>query len=200
MSFEFKKCASSDGKIFEGLYEIQPRVFDDARGYFFESYSERDFFDAGLRMRFVQDNQSLSGRGVLRGLHFQTRRPQGKLVRAVSGRVYDVAVDLRYGSSTFGQYHGVILDSKRQNQFYIPQGFAHGFYVLSETAVFAYKCTDFYDPEGEGGIIWNDAMIAVDWGSVAPGAEMILSEKDTRHPNFAAGARYFDMSGKWIGG
>lgn len=196
--FDFNKCVSSDGTVFEGLYEIQPKVFGDARGYFFEVYSERDFFEAGLKMKFVQDNQSSSSRGVLRGLHFQTQHPQGKLVRAVSGKVYDVAVDLRKGSATFGKYHGVILDGEKQNQFYIPQGFAHGFYVLSETAVFAYKCTDFYDPKGEGGLMWNDPSIGIDWKSVAPEIEPLLSEKDGKHPAFDLNGDYFDINGVWI--
>ena len=198
MAFEFKKCFI-DGAEIKGLYEIQPKVFSDARGYFFEVYSERDFFDAGLTMKFVQDNQSSSSKGVLRGLHFQTRHPQGKLVRAVSGRVYDVAVDLRNGSPTFGKYYGVVLDSEKQNQFYIPEGFAHGFYVLSDTAVFAYKCTDFYDPKGEGGLMWNDPTIGIDWKSVAPEIEPLLSEKDGKHPAFDLNGKYFDLSGKWIG-
>ena len=198
MAFEFKKC-SIDGAEIKGLYAIQPKVFGDARGYFFEVYSERDFFDAGLTMKFVQDNQSSSSKGVLRGLHFQTRHPQGKLVRAVSGRVYDVAVDLRNGSPTFGKYYGVVLDSEKQNQFYIPEGFAHGFYVLSDTAVFAYKCTDFYDPKGEGGLMWNDPTIGIDWKSVAPEIEPLLSEKDGKHPAFDLNGKYFDLSGKWIG-
>ncbi len=186
MAFEFKKCMT-DGIEIPGLYEIQPKVFGDERGYFFESYSERDFFKAGLTMRFVQDNQSLSTKGVLRGLHFQTRHPQGKLVRAVSGRVYDVAVDLRNGSATFGKWYGVVLDGEKQNQFYIPEGFAHGFLVLSDTAVFAYKCTDFYDPQGEGGLMWNDPLIGIDWESIAPGIVPVLSERDEMHPGFEAG-------------
>lgn len=192
MSFEFKKCP------IEGLYEIQPKVFGDKRGYFFEVYSEKDFNAAGLDMVFVQDNQSASTAGVLRGLHFQTLHPQGKLVRAVEGRVYDVAVDLRSGSPTFGKYYGVVLDSEKQNQFYIPKGFAHGFYVLSERAVFAYKCTDFYHPEDDAGLMWNDSTIGIDWNAVAPGLKPLLSEKDTKHPHFDAQKRYFDMNGKWI--
>ena len=191
MALEFKKCFI-EGTEIAGLYEIQPKVYGDARGYFFEAYSERDFTEAGLAMKFVQDNQSSSTKGVLRGLHFQTRHPQGKLVRAVSGRVYDVAVDLRNGSATFGKWYGVVLDGERQNQFYIPEGFAHGFYVLSDTAVFAYKCTDFYDPQGEGGLMWNDPQIGIDWEAVAPGIVPILSEKDGRHPGFDAGKKYFD--------
>lgn len=193
MPFEFKKCP------IEGLYEIQPKVFGDKRGYFFEVYSQKDFNAAGLDMVFVQDNQSASTAGVLRGLHFQKNHPQGKLVRAVEGRVYDVAVDLRKDSPTFGKYHGVILDSEMQNEFYIPKGFAHGFYVLSEHAVFAYKCTDFYHPEDEGGLMWNDTTIGIDWTSVAPGLKPLLSEKDTKHPVFTAERDYFDRDGKWLG-
>ena len=197
MSFEFKECRLSDGTKIEGLYEIQPKVFGDARGYFFEVYSERYFFAAGLTMKFVQDNQSASTKGVLRGLHFQTQHPQGKLVRAVSGRVYDLAVDIRNGSPTFGKYYGVILDSEKQNEFYIPQGFAHGFYVLSDSAVFAYKCTDFYDPKGEGGLMWNDPVINIDWNAVAPGLTPLLSEKDGKHPAFDINGKYFDINGVW---
>lgn len=198
MSFDFKKCKSGNIEI-PGLYEIQPKVFGDKRGYFFEVYSEKDFFEAGLKMKFVQDNQSSSTKGVLRGLHFQTRHPQGKLVRAVSGQVYDVAVDLRKGSPSFGKYYGVILDSEKQNQFYIPEGFAHGFYVLSYSAVFAYKCTDFYDPKGEGGLMWNDPTIGIDWASVAPDISPLLSEKDGKHPAFDVNGSYFDSNAKWIG-
>lgn len=198
MSFDFKKCKSGNIEI-PGLYEIQPKVFGDKRGYFFEVYSEKDFFEAGLKMKFVQDNQSSSTKGVLRGLHFQTRHPQGKLVRAVSGQVYDVAVDLRKGSPSFGKYYGVILDSEKQNQFYIPEGFAHGFYVLSDSAVFAYKCTDFYDPQGEGGLMWNDPTIGIDWASVALDISPLLSEKDGKHPAFDVNGSYFDSNAKWIG-
>ncbi|MBP5357660.1 MAG: dTDP-4-dehydrorhamnose 3,5-epimerase [Treponema sp.] len=198
MAFEFKECIS-EGLTIKGLYEIQPKVFGDSRGYFSEVYSERDFFEAGLNMKFVQDNQSSSTKGVLRGLHFQTRHPQGKLVRAVSGKVYDVAVDLRVGSPSFGKYYGVVLDSEKQNQFYIPEGFAHGFYVLSDSAVFAYKCTDFYDPQGEGGLMWNDPAIGIDWKSIAPEIEPLLSEKDKKHPSFDMNGKYFDLNAKWIG-
>ena len=199
MAFEFKKCVSKDGVEFSGLYEIQPKVFGDSRGYFFECYSERDFFEAGLKMRFVQDNQSSSSRGVLRGLHFQKHNPQGKLVRAVEGKVYDVAVDLRKGSKSFGKYYGVILDSEKQNQFYIPEGFAHGFYVISEKAVFAYKCTNFYHPEDEGGLMWDDKTIAIDWKKISGTVEPLLSEKDKIHPAFDLGKDYFDINASWIG-
>ncbi|MDR0377495.1 MAG: dTDP-4-dehydrorhamnose 3,5-epimerase [Spirochaetaceae bacterium] len=166
----------------EGLYEIQPKVFGDSRGYFFESYSQRDFNAAGLTMTFVQDNQSLSTRGVLRGLHFQKTRPQGKLVRVIAGEVFDAAVDIRPGSPTLGKWHGLVLSGEKQNQFYISPGFAHGFLVLSESAVFAYKCTDFYHPEDEGGILWNDPAVGVEWPDL--GIEYILSEKDRRLPCF----------------
>ncbi|AEJ18691.1 dTDP-4-dehydrorhamnose 3,5-epimerase [Gracilinema caldarium] len=162
----------------EGLYIIEPRVFGDARGYFFESYNERDFNTAGLTMRFVQDNQSFSRMGVLRGLHFQKQHPQGKLVRVIQGEVYDVAVDIRPGSKTYGQYHGLILSSEKQNQFYIPPGFAHGFVVLSETAIFAYKCTDYYHPEDEGGIRWDDPDLSIPW----PLKEVQVSPKDAQLP------------------
>lgn len=191
MPFTFEKCKLNDGTVIEGLYEIQPRVFGDNRGYFLETYSEKDFFEAGLTMKFVQDNQSMSTKGVLRGMHFQKTFPQGKLVRALQGKVYDVAVDLRKASKTFGQYYGVILDGEKQNQFYIPEGFAHGFLVLSDTATFAYKCTDFYHPEDEGGLMWNDAAIGIDWSSIAGDIEPNLSEKDTKHPPFDKNGTYF---------
>lgn len=179
-----------------GLYEVQPKVFGDARGYFFEVYNQKEFENAGLTMNFVQDNQSSSSKGVLRGLHFQKHHPQGKLVRAVSGIVFDVAVDLRSGSPTFGKWYGVILDSEKQNQFYIPQGFAHGFQVLSEKAVFSYKCTDFYHPEDEGGLLWNDKTIGITWpGNDSP----LLSGKDTKHPAFDPQGKYFDLHNVWIG-
>lgn len=193
MSFEFNKCP------IEGLWEIQPKIFGDARGYFAETYSEKDFFGAGLTMKFVQDNQSASKGGVLRGLHFQTKHPQGKLVRALEGKVYDVAVDLRNGSPTFGKSYGVVLDSQKNNMFYIPEGFAHGFYVISDFAVFTYKCTDFYHPEDEAGLMWNDKTINVDWRSVCGDVEPLLSEKDTKHPAFDFSKNYFDMSAHWIG-
>ncbi len=193
MPFEFKKCP------IEGLYEIQPKVFGDKRGYFVESYSEKDFFAAGLTMKFVQDNQSASTKGVLRGMHFQKQHPQGKLLRVIAGKVYDVAVDLRNGSAAFGKYYGIILDAEKQNQFYIPEGFAHGFFVLTEHAVFAYKCTDFYHPEDEAGLMWNDPAIGIDWQKIALDFEPLLSEKDMKHPAFDETKKFFDMNGKWIG-
>ena len=198
MPFTFKECVAKNGKTINGLFEIQPKVFGDSRGYFFEAYSEKDFFEAGLKMKFVQDNQSFSTKGILRGMHFQKHHPQGKLVRCVSGKVYDVAVDLRKDSPTFGQYYGVILDSEKQNQFYVPQGFAHGFLVLTESAIFAYKCTDFYHPEDEGGLMWNDATIGIDWFTVVPDLSPLLSDKDTKHPAFSFENNYFDENGVWI--
>ena len=150
----------------EGLYVIEPTVHGDARGYFMETYSLRDMQEAGLDMTFVQDNQSMSVKGVLRGLHFQKEHPQGKLVRVIKGRVFDVAVDLRTGSATYGQWHGVELTEENHKQFYISEGFAHGFLVLSDTAEFCYKCTDFYRPNDEGGLAWNDPTIGIQWPEV----------------------------------
>jgi dTDP-4-dehydrorhamnose 3,5-epimerase len=176
MPFNFQSC------FINGLFEIQPKVFGDDRGYFFECWSQRDYEAAGITSLFVQDNQSRSGKGVLRGLHFQKTHPQGKLVRAIEGEVFDVAVDLRPASPTYGKWHGVTLSAEKQNQFYIPQGFAHGFLVLSETAIFAYKCTDFYYPQDEGGLLWNDSVIGINWPDI--GMEYILSEKDKKLPLF----------------
>ena len=198
MSFTFEKCFTSDGVEIEGLYQILPKVFLDKRGYFFESYSEKDFFEAGLKMKFVQDNQSKSSKWVLRGLHFQKLHPQGKLVRLLHGQVYVVVVDLRNDSFTFGKYFGIVLDADYQQQLYIPEGFAHGFLVLSEHSVMSYKCTDFYHPEDEGGLMWNDSAIGIDWKSVAGDVEPLLSEKDTKHPAFDSNKNYFDINGKWI--
>jgi len=174
MPFNFTKCP------IDGLIEIQPKVFGDDRGYFFECWSRRDYEEAGINLPFVQDNQSSSVKGVLRGLHFQKTHPQGKLVRAIEGEVFDVAADIREGSSTFGKWHSVILNGKKQNQFYIPPGFAHGFLVLSDTAVFAYKCTDFYFPQDEGGIIWKDPKIGIKWPDL--GMDYKLSQKDEMLP------------------
>ncbi len=163
----------------EGLYVIEPTVFKDERGYFMETYNQNDFKEAGLNMTFVQDNQSMSVKGVLRGLHFQKQYPQGKLVRAVRGTVFDVAVDLRSDSKTYGKWFGVTLSAENKKQFYIPEGFAHGFLVLSDEAEFAYKCTDFYHPGDEGGLLWSDPEIGVDW-SIEPGMELIISDKDKK--------------------
>ncbi len=163
----------------EGLYVIEPTVFYDERGYFVETYNQKDFEEAGLTMVFVQDNQSMSVKGVLRGLHYQKQYPQGKLVRVVKGAVFDVAVDLRAGSATYGKWYGVELSAENKKQFYIPEGFAHGFLVLSEEAEFAYKCTDFYHPGDEGGLIWNDPAIGVKW-PIEDGQQLIISEKDQK--------------------
>lgn len=161
------------------VFVIDAKTFGDSRGYFMETYKESEFLDAGLSYRFVQDNQSGSRRGVLRGLHFQNNYPQAKLVRVISGEVFDVAVDLRQGSDTFGQWVGEILSAENHRQFLIPRGFAHGFVVLSDFAEFAYKCDDIYRPGDEGGIIWNDPDIGIEWPDVG---EIILSEKDRRLP------------------
>ncbi len=167
------------------LYIIEPQVFGDSRGYFMESYSEQDFKAAGLHMQFVQDNESRSKKGVLRGLHFQTQHTQGKLVRVVEGEVYDVAVDLRKGSPTFGKWEGVLLSAENKRQFYVPEGFAHGFLVLSDVATFQYKCTDYYAPEYDGGIRWNDPDIGIEW-PLEDIEEVLLSEKDQKQPSLKA--------------
>ena len=179
----------------EGLYVIEPTVFGDSRGYFMETYNQNDMKEAGLDMVFVQDNQSMSTKGVLRGLHFQKQYPQGKLVRVIQGSVFDVAVDLRADSETYGQWYGVELTAENKKQFYIPEGFAHGFLVLSDMAEFCYKVTDFYHPSDEGGLAWNDPEIGIEWPQIkgeyhgsasaegyamADGSMLNLSEKDQK--------------------
>lgn len=179
----------------DGLCVITPAVHGDNRGYFMETYSQRDMEEAGIHISFVQDNQSMSTKGVLRGLHFQKHYPQTKLVRAIKGRVFDVAVDLRTGSKTYGKWYGVELTEENKKQFLIPKGFAHGFLVLSDTAEFCYKCDDFYHPNDEGGLAWNDPEIGIDWPEVtgqycgtasavgftlSDGTPLNLSEKDQK--------------------
>lgn len=164
-----------------GVLVVEPTVFGDARGYFMETYSRRDFAAGGIDVDFVQDNESRSKKGVLRGLHFQRENPQGKLVRVTEGEVFDVAVDLRRGSRTLGKWVGVTLSAQNKRQFYIPEGFAHGFYVLSGSATFVYKCTRFYAPNDEGGLLWNDPEIGIDW-PLEPGGEPLLSAKDLLNP------------------
>ena len=179
----------------EGLYIIEPAVHGDHRGYFMETYNQRDMEEHGLNMTFVQDNQSMSTKGVLRGLHFQKHYPQTKLVRAIKGSVFDVAVDLRSGSETFGKWYGVLLTEENKKQFLIPKGFAHGFLVLTETAEFCYKCDDFYHGNDEGGLAWNDPAIGIEWPEVvgsydgtpsaagytlSDGTPLNLSEKDQK--------------------
>lgn len=181
----------------EGLYIIEPSVHGDDRGYFMETYNQRDMRQDGLDMVFVQDNQSMSRKGVLRGLHYQKEYPQGKLVRVIKGRVFDVAVDLRPNSETYGKWYGIELSEDNKKQFYISEGFAHGFLVLSDTAEFCYKVTDFYHPNDEGGLAWNDPAIGIRWPelvgqyagsacaegySLADGTPLILSEKDQKWP------------------
>ena len=178
----------------EGLYVIEPTVHGDSRGYFVETYNRNDMHEAGLDMVFVQDNQSMSTKGVLRGLHFQKQYPQGKLVRVIQGTVFDVAVDLRAGSKNYGQWFGVELSEENNMQFYISEGFAHGFLVLSDVAKFCYKVTDFYHPGDEGGLAWNDPEIGIQWpklegiyhdtasaeGYTVDGTPLNLSEKDQK--------------------
>lgn len=172
--FTFKETKIKD------VYIIEPKVFGDNRGYFMETYRKEDFDKAGLKYNFVQDNQSKSKKGVLRGLHYQKTFPQAKLVRVISGEVFDVAVDLRKNSPTYGEWVGEILSSENKKMLMIPRGFAHGFMVLSETAEFIYKCDEVYHPEDEGGIMWNDPDVCVKWPS---DIEPLLSEKDQKHPS-----------------
>ncbi|MCR5228003.1 MAG: dTDP-4-dehydrorhamnose 3,5-epimerase [Eubacterium sp.] len=177
-----------DGKVIEGLKVITPTVFGDDRGYFVETYNENDMKAAGMDYVFVQDNQSASKKGVLRGLHFQKEFPQDKLVRVVNGEVFDVAVDLRPDSETFGKWYGVLLSAENKKQFMIPKNFAHGFIVLSDYAEFCYKCTDFYHPNDEGGLLWKDPEIGVDW-PMPEGmteADLTLSDKDQKWNGIAA--------------
>ena len=163
----------------EGVFVIEPKVFGDNRGFFMETYKQSDFEEAGLKYNFIQDNQSRSHKGVLRGLHYQKKYPQAKLVRVIQGEVFDVAVDLRKGSPTYGKWIGAILSAENKKMFLIPRGFAHGFLVLSDTAEFVYKCDEVYHPEDEGGIMWNDPDVGISWPLEG---EPSLSEKDKVHP------------------
>ena len=165
----------------EGIVIIESEVFDDSRGYFMETYHADRYYNAGVQASFVQDNLSFSTKGTLRGLHFQIRRPQAKLVQAVTGEIFDVVVDIRPGSKTFGQWSGIRLSAHNKRQVFIPAGFAHGFCVLSQTAHFLYKCSEFYNPEDEGGIIWSDPSIGIQW----PIGEPSISEKDRRFPSLS---------------
>lgn len=180
-------------QIIKGVFVITPQVFGDSRGYFCETFKAPDFAAAGLPVNFIQDNESSSTRGVLRGLHFQKEHTQGKLVRVTHGEVFDVAVDVRPVSSTFGHWVGVTLSAEKKNMFYIPEGFAHGFLVLSDAAIFSYKCTDVYDPASEGGIPWNDPDVAIDWPKLD--CEYKTSEKDGKHPGFKE--QSFEWAEKW---
>jgi dTDP-4-dehydrorhamnose 3,5-epimerase len=164
-----------------GLLIIELKVFGDARGFFLESYNERRYREAGINAGFVQDNVSFSRRGILRGVHFQNPNPQGKLLQVLQGEVFDVAVDVRRSSPTFGKWHGLVLSSENKRQFYIPPGFAHGFCVVSAVAQVEYKCTDLYDPASEVGIAWNDPAIGIRW----PVREPLLSDRDRGHPTLA---------------
>lgn len=175
----------------EGVKIVEVKTYGDSRGYFMETYKQSDFVAGGIGCVFVQDNQSSSTRGVLRGLHFQIDHPQSKLVRVVSGKVFDVAVDLRKDSATYGKWEGVVLSAENKRQFFIPRGFAHGFLVLSDSAEFCYKCDDVYHPGDEGGLMWNDPKIGIEWPALDgddhfDGSQMVLSDKDRRHPPLSA--------------
>lgn len=174
----------------EGVIVVDVKSYGDDRGYFMETYKKPDFVAGSIDVDFVQDNQSSSTKGVLRGLHFQINHPQSKLVRVVSGEVFDVAVDLREGSPTYGKWEGVVLSAENKRQFFIPRGFAHGFLVLSDTAEFCYKCDDIYHPNDEGGLMWNDPAIGIEWPALQGDVEfdvskIVLSDKDKLHPAFA---------------
>jgi len=164
----------------DGVLSIKPKIFGDSRGFFFESYTKKKYAQEGIEMEFVQDNHSKSSKGVLRGLHYQISKPQDKLVRVVQGEVFDVAVDIRKDSPTFGRWEGFLLNDENMQQVFVPKGLAHGFCVLSETAEFLYKCSDYYYPEDEGGIIWNDPDLKIDWPISIP----LLSDKDQKYPRF----------------
>ena len=184
-----------------GVLVVDVRHFPDDRGYFMETYTERDFVQGGIATHFVQDNQSSSTRGVLRGLHYQIKHPQAKLVRVTQGVVFDVAVDLRPESPTFGKWEGVILSAENRRQFFIPRRFAHGFLVLSERAEFCYKCDDYYHPNDEGGLMWNDETIGIEWPLLGASEhekplEILLSEKDRNHPSFSAYLNSISMMSK----
>ncbi|MEG1607970.1 MAG: dTDP-4-dehydrorhamnose 3,5-epimerase [Mucinivorans sp.] len=173
----------------EGVMIIEPTVFGDARGFFMETYSEKDFTELGLTAKFVQDNHSKSSKGVLRGLHFQTEHTQGKLIRVVKGKVLDVVVDLRPESGTFGRWESVVLSADNKRQFYVPPRFAHGFLTLEDDTEFLYKCTDYYCPQGDGGVLWNDPQIGVEWNFAQYGiaeADLLLSEKDKKQPTVSS--------------
>ena len=174
----------------DGVYIIESRKYGDNRGYFMETYKKTDFDEAGLVYDFIQDNQSKSKKGVLRGLHFQKQYPQSKLVRCIEGEVFDVCVDLRKDSPTYGKWEGVILSAEKGNQFMIPKGFAHGFLVLSDSATFCYKCDELYHPEDEGGVMWNDPVIGIDWPNTG---EFLLSEKDKKHQTLRNAKVIFDL-------
>jgi len=174
----------------EGVYVIEPDIYGDERGYFLESFNRNEFMKNNICVEFVQDNESKSSRGVLRGLHFQKHFPQSKLVRVIEGEVFDVAVDLRKNSSTYGKWFGLVLSSIKKNMLYIPKGFAHGFLCLSDTAIFSYKCDEFYHPEDEGGILWEDPDINIHW-PIKNG--IILSVKDRKQPLLKDCKMEFDL-------
>lgn len=192
MNFLFEKSE------IDGLIISKPKIFGDSRGYFLEAYSEKYFYESGINEKFVQDNMSKSIKGVIRGLHFQKNHCQAKLVTVICGEVYDIAVDLRNDSKTFGKYFGVLLNEENKKQFFIPKGFAHGFAVLSDFAIFSYKCSDYYHPEEESGIIYNDKNISVNWKDYLSN-DFIVSDKDLALPNFDYNKKYFSLTGEWIG-
>lgn len=179
------------------VIEIFPNIYKDNRGYFFESYNKKNYINYDINCNFIQDNISKSSKNILRGLHFQKKYAQDKLLYCVSGKIFDVVVDLRNESPDFGKYQTFLIDSEKNNQLFIPKGFAHGFLTLSDTNIISYKCSEFYHPEEESGIIWNDSTLKIDWAlnDILP----VLSEKDKKLPNFDYSKKYFDINGNWIG-
>ncbi len=188
-NFVIKKTPIKD------LVIVEPKIFGDVRGFFMETYNQKSFEELGLEMKFVQDNHSKSRKGVLRGLHFQTKNVQGKLIRVLKGKVLDIAVDLRKNSETFGQWYGIELSSENKLMFYIPEGFAHGFLTLEDDTEFMYKCTNLYSPEYDSGILWNDKILNIDWKFKEYGIkaeELIISEKDQVQQEFDSSKNYFE--------
>ncbi len=184
MNFEFKECLTKDGESIEGLFEVVSKNYEDERGNFLETYNKKDFFEAGLTLTFVQDNVSYSKKNVLRGLHYQKIHQQGKLIKVLSGKIYDVVVDIRHGSLTYGKYFGIELSEDDNKQLYIPRGFAHGYYVMSNEAKVLYKCSDFYYPEEETGILWNSKALNIDWDLHRCKKQPVMNERDSSFEEF----------------
>lgn len=197
MKINKQEVYSNKNIIMEGVFQLQPQIFSDERGYFYETYNQNDFATIGITESFVQDNISTSNKDVLRGMHFQKKFCQGKLVQCLKGSIMDCIIDLRNSSRTFGQYAEIFLDEKNKNSLYVPKGFAHGYLVLSNTATIYYKCTNFYHPEEESGIIWNDKTVNIDWPIKKE--SIILKERDVNFPDFDFYKSYFDINGNWIG-
>lgn len=180
MALTKKEIYSNKNNLIQGLYQLEPVLHKDNRGFFYEAYNKKEFEELGLDMNFVQDNVSFSSKNVLRGMHFQKKFPQGKLIQCLQGSIFDCVIDLRKDSKTFGEYAAVYIDSEKRNLFYIPEGFAHGFLTISDTALISYKCTNFYHPEDEAGILWNDKAVGIKW-PLDSGILPVLNERDSKY-------------------